>query len=176
MKISAKIVGIAALGVTAFASVQAAQAQAGAADAIVLPTAGTKEIGLAGSYQFNDNNGYGKAYNLQGRYGVFTSPVLEFGGELGISGANHVSATTAVDAFADYYFTGGGGSQILPYVGITGGYAHSSGSDGSAIGGEAGIKYFLNSSIAVNAKLEYTAARNVTGQSDFILGLSTFIK
>lgn len=172
MKISAKILGIAALGLTALASAHPLYAQAAAADAIVLPTTGTKEIGLAGNYHFNTP----KFYNLQGLYGVFVTPEIEFGGQLGVSGADGVSTTTIAGAFADYYFSGSGGSSVLPYIGITGGYAHSSGNDGSSIGGQAGIKYFLNSSVAVTAAFQYTGTRNVSGQSDFILGLSTFIK
>ena len=117
-----------------------------------------------------------KYYSAQILLGYFTSPSLELGGQLTVAGADGTSAATNVSAFADYYLAYGSNSPLLPYVGITAGYAHYSGQDSTSIGGEIGAKYFLNSNVAVNAKFQYVGARNITGQSDFILGLSTFIK
>lgn len=174
MKISAKTPGIAALGLTALSSVHAAQAQTTTVGDVVLPTTGTKEIGLAGNYTFNTP----KSYFLQGSYGVFTSPVLELGGQIGVAGADHISTTTNVGAFADYYFRGGteNASPLLPYVGITGGYINASHYNSASIGGQAGVKYFLNSNVSVNAAFDYNAARHSSGQSQLVLGLSTYLR
>ena len=172
MNVFTKSLSIAAFGVVAFSSIQAAQAQTTTTGNIVLPTTGTKEIGLAGSYHFNTP----KFYSAQILLGYFTSPSLELGGQLTVAGADGTSAATNVNAFADYYLANGSNSPLLPYVGLTAGYEHYSGHDSTSIGGEVGAKYFLNSNVAVNAKFQYVGARNITGQSDFILGLSTFIK
>ena len=172
MNVFTKSLSIAAFGIAALSSVQAAQAQRATAGEIVLPTTGTKEIGLAGSYHFNTP----KFYSAQILLGYFTSPSLEVGGQLGVSGADGTSAATNLSAFADYYLSNGSSSVLLPYVGLTAGYEHFSGQDSTSIGGEVGAKYFLNSNVAVNAKFQYVGAKNITGQSDFILGLSTFIK
>ncbi len=172
MNVFTKSLSIAAFGAVAFSFVQTAQAQKATAEEIVLPTAGTKEIGLAGSYHFNTP----KYYSAQVLLGYFTSPSLELGGQLTVAGADGTSAATNLSAFADYYLAYGSNSPLLPYVGLTVGYAHYSGHDSTSIGGEVGAKYFLNSNVAVNAKFQYVGARNITGQSDFILGLSTFIK
>ena len=172
MNIFTKAVGIAAFGIAAFSAVPAVQAQASASDAIVLPTNGTKEIGLAGNYHFNTP----KFYSVQGLLGIFVSPVIELGGQLGVAGGDGTSAATTVSAFADYYLSNSAGSSLLPYVGATVGYEHFSGTDSTSLGGEAGVKYFLNSNVAINAKFQYIGARNFSGQSDFVLGLSTFIK
>lgn len=172
MNILAKSLGIAVLGIAALSSAPPVYAQSSATEAIVLPTTGTKEIGLAGSYHFNKP----KFYSAQLLLGYFTSPSLEVGGQIGVSGADGTSAATNVSAFADYYLSNGAGSPLLPYVGITAGYEHFSGRDSTSIGGEVGAKYFLNSNVAINAKFQYVGAKNLTGQSDFILGLSTFIK
>jgi len=172
MNVFTKSLSIAAFGFLAFSSVPAAQAQTTTTGNIVLPTTGTKEIGLAGSYHFNTP----KFYSAQILLGYFTSPSLELGGQLSVAGADGTSAATNISAFADYYFANGSSSPLLPYVGLTVGYEHFSGQDSTSIGGEVGAKYFLNSNVAVNAKFQYVGARNITGQSDFILGLSTFIK
>jgi hypothetical protein len=172
MNVFTKSLSIAAFGVAAFSSVQAAQAQTATAGEIVLPTSGTKEIGLAGSYHFNTP----KFYSAQILLGYFTSPTLEVGGQLGVSGADGTSAATNISAFVDYYLANGSSSVLLPYVGLTVGYEHFSGQDSTSIGGEVGAKYFLNSNVAVNAKFQYVGAKHITGQSDFIIGLSTFIK
>ena len=172
MNVFTKSLSIAAFGFVAFSSLQVAQAQNATAGEIVLPTAGTKEIGLAGSYHFNTP----KYYSAQVLLGYFTSPSLELGGQLTVAGTDGTSAATNLSAFADYYLAYGSNSPLLPYVGLTAGYEHYSGHNSASIGGEIGAKYFLNSNVAVNAKFQYVGARNITGQSDFILGLSTFIK
>ena len=172
MNIFTKSLSVAAFGFLAFSSVPAARAQTTTVGDIVLPTTGTKEIGLAGSYHFNTP----KFYSAQILLGIFTSPSLELGGQLAVAGADGASAATNVNVFADYYLANESSSPLLPYVGITGGYEHFSGHDSTSLGGEIGAKYFLNSNVAINAKFQYVGARNITGQSDFILGLSTFIK
>ena len=173
MKISAKMLGALALGMASFVSVHPAQAQAAPAGSIVLPTTGDKEISLGGSYTFNTP----KTYFLQGGYGVFASPNLEFGAQLSVGGADHVSTSTDVGAFADYYLRGGSDNEspLLPYIGISAGYLNQSHYDSASVGGQAGVKYFLNSNVAVNAEFEYNAARHSSGQSQLFLGLSTFI-
>ena len=77
----------------------------------LLPTAGTKEISVAGNYSFNGD----KPYAVQGSYGVFTSPTVEFGGVAAISGASHATTASSAGAFANYYFAGGADNQLLKH-------------------------------------------------------------
>ena len=74
----------------------------------LLPTAGTKEIGVAGNYSFNGD----KPYALQGSYGVFTAPTVEFGAVGAISGATHATTASSLGAFADYYFVSGADNPL----------------------------------------------------------------
>ena len=127
---------------------------------------------MAGNYTFNTP----KSYFLQGSYGVFTSPNVEFGGQLGVAGADHVSTTTNVGVFGDYYFSSGAGNPVLPFVGINAGYVNASHYDSASIGGQVGIKYFLNSNVSANVAFDYSAARHSSGDSRLVLGLSTYLR
>ncbi len=171
-----KMLGAFALGATLFASVLAAAPAARAQGTLtppdtLLPTAGTKEIGVAGNYSFNGD----KPYVLRGSYGVFTSPTVEFGGVAEISGASHTSTASSVGAFGNYYFSSGSGSQLLPYLGLFLGYSHVH-DDSASVGGQGGVKYFFNPNIAVNVEVDYRAARHSSGTSNLILGFSTFFR
>lgn len=171
-----KMLGACALGAILSASllsaVPAAQAQATLTPSdTLLPTAATKEIGIAGNYSFNGD----KPYAFQGSYGVFTSPTVEFGGVAAISGASHSTTASSVGAFADYYFTGAADNPLLPYLGVFAGYSHVH-DDSASVGAQGGVKYFFNPNIALNAELNYRAARHSSGTSNLVLGLSTFFR
>jgi len=167
-----KTLGVCALGATFLSIMSAAQAQAtlSSPDSL-LPTAGTKEVSLAANYSFNGD----KPYAVQGSYGVFTAPTVEFGGVAAISGASHSTTASSVGAFADYYFAGGASTQLLPYLGVFVGYSHVH-DDSASVGGQGGVKYFFNPSIALDLEANYRAARHSSGTSNLILGLSTFFR
>ncbi len=171
-----KMLGACALGATLAASFLGAAPAARAQGTLtppdtLLPTAGTKEIGLAGNYSFNGD----KPYAVQGSYGVFTAPTVEFGGVAEISGATHATTASSIGAFGNYYFAGGAGSQLLPYLGVFVGYSHVH-DDSASVGGQGGVKYFFNPNIALNLELDYRAARHSSGTSNLILGFSTFFR
>lgn len=167
-----KTLGACALGATLLSAVPAVRAQGTLTPPdTLLPTAGTKEIGIAGNYSFNGD----KPYALQGSYGVFTSPTLEFGGVGAISGASHATTASSLGAFGNYYFTGGAETQLLPYLGVFAGYSHVH-DDSASVGGQGGVKYFFNPNIALNVELNYRAARHSSGASNLILGFSTFFR
>ncbi len=172
-----KTPGVCALGAVlaaAFLSLApAARAQATLTppDTLLLPTSGTKEIGVAANYSFNGN----KPYAVQGSYGYFTSPTVEFGGVAEVSGARHSTTASSVGGFANYYFSGGATNPLLPYLGVFVGYSHVNDSSAS-VGGQGGVKYFFNPNIALNLEADYRAARHSSGTSNLILGFSTFFR
>ena len=167
-----KMLGTCALGAAlsaAFLSAApAARAQATPPDTL-LPTSGTKEIGVAANYSFNGD----KPYAVQGSYGYFTSPTVEFGGVAEVSGARHSTTASSAGAFANYYFSGGATNPLVPYLGVFVGYSHIN-DDSASVGGQGGVKYFFNPSIALNLEADYRAARHSSGTSNLILGFSTF--
>jgi hypothetical protein len=167
-----RILGACALGAACLSAMPAAQAQGTLTPpGTLLPTAGTKEIGIAGNYSFNGD----KPYALQGSYGVFTSPALEFGGVGEVAGASHATTASSLGAFANYYFAGGADNPLLPYLGVFAGYSHVH-DDSASVGAQGGVKYFFNPNIALNVELNYRAARHSSGTSDLILGFSTFFR
>lgn len=115
----------------------------------LLPTKGTREISLSGQIQIDPNS----FYSLNVGYGPFLNPKLQVGGSLGFSGGDHLTTVYNVGAFVNYHFPGA--SAVLPYVGLTLGYAHASGDNSLAYGAQAGVKYFLNTNVAARAELQY---------------------
>ena len=115
----------------------------------LLPTKGTREISLVGQIQI-DPNSY---YSLNVGYGPFLDTKLQVGGSLGFSGGDHLTTIYNAGVFANYHFPGS--SAVLPYVGLTIGYAHASSDDNFAYGAQAGVKYFLNTNVAAKAELQY---------------------
>ncbi len=171
-----KMRGVCAVGATVAASFLVALPAVRAQGTLtppntLLPTAGTKEISVAGNYSFNGD----KPYAVQGSYGVFTSPTVEFGGVAAISGASHATTASSAGAFANYYFAGGADNQLLPYLGAFAGYSHVH-DDSASVGAQGGAKYFFNPNIALNVELNYRAARHSSGTSNVILGFSTFFR
>lgn len=165
------MLGILALGA---ALLPATQAQVTIPSrAVLLPTNGTKEVNVAGSFFFDGE----KPYALAGTYGVFTSPNIEIGGTATIAGANHSKTLTTVGIIGDYYFRGNADSEnpLLPYIGLFGGYSHKEDSALSG-GGQAGLKYFLNPNVAVSAEYQYRSTRHGSGTNQIVLGLSTFFR
>jgi len=150
----------------------AAQAQATLTPpSTLLPTAGTREIGVAANYSFNGD----KPYAVQGSYGVFTAPTVEFGGVAAVSGASHSRTASSVGGFANYYFVSGADNPLLPYLGVFAGYSHVR-DDSASVGAQGGVKYFFNPSIALNLEVNYRAARHSSGTSNLVLGFSTFFR
>jgi len=139
-----KMLGACALGASLAASflgaVPAVRAQATLTPPdTLLPTAGTKEIGVAGNYSFNGD----KPYAVQGSYGVFTAPTVEFGGVAAISGATHSTTASSIGAFGNYYFASAADNPLLPYLGLFAGYTHLH-DDTASVGAQGGVKYFFN--------------------------------
>ena len=158
-----KMLGACALGAILSASLLVAAPTAHAQGtltppATLLPTAGTKEIGVAGNYSFNGD----KPYAVQGSYGIFTAPSVEFGVVGAVSGASHGRTSSSAGAFADYYFAGGADSQLLPYLGVFAGYSHVN-EDSASVGAQGGVKYFFNPNIALNVELNYRARPPLLG-------------
>lgn len=182
MPLFSKILGTAALGVTLLAGIPATQAQTPATDTGILPTTGTREVGVAGQYVFNGD----KPYNVNLTYGSFLSPSLEVGAQAGLAGASGASTATSIGAFGNYYFPlGTGGTDtatntLLPFIGAFLGYSHNGGSgdvggsDSTSYGGQAGAKYFFNQNVALDLEYDYRTARHSNGLSYLTLGISTF--
>ncbi len=171
-----KMLGVCALGAALSASFLSAAPTARAQGTLtppdtLLPTAGTKEIGVAANYSFNGD----KPYAVQGSYGVFVAPTVEFGGVAAVAGASHATTASSVGAFANYYFAGGDNNPLLPYLGVFAGYSHVNESSAS-VGGQAGVKYFFNPNIALDLEANYRAARHSSGTSNLVLGFSTFFR
>lgn len=141
----------------------------------LLPTKNTREINIAGSVFLNGD----QPYALSGLYGIFTSPTLEVGGVGSIAGAKHTETSSAIGAFADYYFRGENAIDdsrpLLPYVGVFAGYSHQHESNAS-LGAQAGVKYFLNPNVAVTAEYQYRSTRHSDGTNQILLGFSTFFR
>lgn len=173
---SSKTQGFCACGAALAASflslASAAQAQGTSTPpGTLLPTSGTKEIGVAANYSFNGN----KPYAVQGSYGVFVAPTVEFGGVAAVSGAAHSDTASSVGGFANYYFASGAENPLLPYLGVFAGYSHVH-DDSASVGGQGGVKYFFNPNIALNLEANYRAARHSSGTSNLVLGFSTFFR
>lgn len=163
-----------AVGTTLLAAMPAAQAQISLPSrAVLLPTTGTKEINVSGSFFFDGD----KPYALAGSYGQFTTPEIEIGGTASIAGANHSKSLTTAGVFGDYYFRGGADASnpLVPYVGLFAGYSHKEDSALSG-GAQAGVKYFLNPNVALTAEYQYRSTRRGNGTNQVILGFSTFFR
>jgi hypothetical protein len=136
----------------------------------LLPYKGTKEISLNGDLSFNGNDDF----QIGAGYGQFTDTHLEIGLEGQFFAAKHEKSDYSIGPFVNYHFPSG--SALLPYVGIFGGYANAGGVDSASIGGQAGVKYFLNPGVAVYGQVQYDAVRRSTGQSDLVFGISTYFR
>jgi hypothetical protein len=139
--------------------------------ALLLPYQGTKEISLNGDISFNGND----TLQVGAGYGQFTDTHLEIGLQGNIFAAKHQKSDYSVGPFVNYHFPKVG-SPLLPYVGVFAGYASNGGTDSASIGGQAGVKYFLNPGVAVYGQFQYNAVRHFSGQSDVVFGISTYFR
>ena len=116
----------------------------------LLPTTGTREISFSGNLGFEPNNDF----NLNIGYGPFLNPNLQVGGQVSFSDPDGGNSSYGLGAFANYHFPSA--STLLPYVGVFLGYLDGDGIDGDAsYGVQAGVKYFLNSSVSVFGEFNY---------------------
>lgn len=135
----------------ALASVAATAAQAQVAPNPTLPGAGVRELSFSGQLASRPTD----SYDIQVRYGPFQDSRLQVGGELGLGKVPGVR-TTALGVFANYHFPRA--AAQLPFMGLYLGTINHKG-DGSSSstvwGFQSGIKYFLNSAVAVTPQLVY---------------------
>ena len=138
----------------------------------LLPVKGTREISLSGQIQIDPSS----FYSLNVGYGPFLDPKLQVGGSLGFSGGDNLTTVYNVGLFANYHFPGS--SPLLPYVGLTLGYAHASSDDSFAYGAQAGVKYFLNTNVAAKAELQYLgySQSGVDHNLGINLGLAVYLR
>ncbi len=150
----------------------AAQAQGVGYDQY-LPTQGTKEVGIGGSFQWEPVD----SQNLTARLGYFFDPRIE----VGLDGAytrvsnNGVDRVWSLGVFGNYHFPGS--SALLPYVGLFAGMTDSSsGTTNSSLGAQGGAKYFFNPNVAGFAELRWRNVDRGSDQTGVFFGLSVFFK
>ena len=120
----------------------------------LLPVRGTKEVALRGSLQFEP----GDVFSIDASWGPFIDDArIQVGVSAGYSGSDAIDVTS-LGAFANYHFPGP--SQLLPFIGVFLGYTNVDGTgpgDGNSTsyGLQGGVKYFINSSVALHGVLEY---------------------
>ncbi len=114
----------------------------------LLPVQGTREIELRGAFQFEPEN----SFFVHLGYGPFLSPKLQIGGSLDYNRADDFDSTE-LGLFANYHFPSA--SATLPFVGAFLGFRTGDGDDSTSYGLQAGVKHFLNSSVALTGALVY---------------------
>ena len=162
---------VAAIGL---GSLFVAPAQAQTAINPILPTQGTREISLDGTFQFDPVTNI----DLNLGYGYFVSRNLELGGRFSFADFEGAPSSYGLAAFADYHFPGE--SALLPFVGVQVGFADPGGNNDTSFlyGVRGGVKYFLNQNVSVNGILEYndTDAKNADSTFALNLGLSVYLR
>jgi outer membrane protein W len=120
-----------------------------------LPTTGTSEVNFAASLDFEGDN----EYDVFLRYGYFFNRNFQLGLDASYDRTEFEddghTQTTRLGLFANWHFPLAA-SQLLPYVGLFGGYADATDQDSSTSwGGQAGAKYFFNQNVAGFGELQY---------------------
>ena len=120
--------------------------------------AGKDELVLQGWLDYQGPNG--DNIDLLAGYGWFVDANLRLGGEFQWSLIEDIAPgeqdyrSQQVLLSADWLFSGG---NLVPYVGLLGGYRNSKYEDldeaGMVYGGRIGLRYFLNDSVSVNAAI-----------------------
>ena len=145
----------------------------------LLPVKGTREVGLSGNLQFDPVNDF----NISGLYGIFLDDARMEAGVTGSYSHTEVGGTGGGDF--DFYTIGGffnyhfpGPSQLLPYVGVFIGIGGGDADDITSYGGQAGVKYFINSSVAFQAALVFRAfdEDNIDEQVGIEFGLAIYLR
>ena len=131
-------------------------------------SAGTREFGVFGNLDWGDD----VAYNLNMTYAWFTQDAWEVGGNLGVQGVES-DLNLSLAAFTEYNWVSGD-SKWVPFVGASLGWATLESDtvfDGDAItvGIEGGVKYFIQSNVAVSFSLggDYAFDEIFPGGDDF---------
>ena len=138
-----------------------------------LPDAGTSEVGISATINFQPNNSYG----VVGRYGYFLNRNLELGLDASYTKVKNGSSSDFWDAgvFGNFHFPTA--SPWLPYVGLFAGSAGGSGLDNSfSWGAQGGAKYFLNPNVAAFGELRWRDLQKGDNQAGIFLGLSIFFR
>ncbi|MBC8104162.1 MAG: hypothetical protein H7Z41_16430 [Cytophagales bacterium] len=138
----------------------------------LLPTTGTREIGLSGTLNFEPSTDLA----LSVKYGRFQNQKLEFGGYGTILDPERGDSTYSVGAFADYHFPGA--SPLLPFIGLSAGYANTRNDGTFAYGVQGGVKYFVNSNVAATGQLVYRdyTQSGVGNEFRLELGLAVYLR
>jgi hypothetical protein len=136
----------------------------------LLPVKGTKEVELRGAFQFEPDD----VFNIHASYGPFLDDArIQVGGVFDY--AHGDGDTYSFGAFARYHFPGA--SATLPYLGISIGVLDGDNQDSEVYyGAEAGVKHFLNSSVALTGALVYRAADDVDDQFGLQFGLAIYLR
>lgn len=143
----------------------------------LLPVQGTREIAFSGLLSFEPSDQYSFAV----KYGPFLSTALQIAASVSYAdGGTDKTATYGLEA--NYHFPSA--SQSLPYVGaFLGGRNIDRGSgekddNSGAYGLQAGVKYFVNSSVAAFGELQYrdTDTDGVKSTTQVLFGLSFFLR
>jgi hypothetical protein len=139
----------------------------------LLPVRGTKEVQLRGAFQFEPDD----VFFVNASYGPFLDDArIQVGGEVEYFHTDD-SDTYALGVFARYHFPGA--SATLPYLGVSLGIADGDNQDSSVYyGAEAGVKHFLNSSVALTGALVYRATDDDDSDDQFGLefGLAIYLR
>jgi hypothetical protein len=164
-----KVVATAALlGIGLVAGGRAAHAQTPVNP--LLPTKGTREIGLSGNIVFDPVN----SQDINLLYGMFLNPNLEVGGQFSYFNPDKGDDSFGLSVFADYHFPSA--SPLLPFIGVNVGFTDTTDTNFS-YGARAGVKYFLNPNVSANAAFQWTHVEDVDDDDTRItLGLSVYLR
>ncbi|MDR3707847.1 MAG: hypothetical protein P4L33_06085 [Capsulimonadaceae bacterium] len=145
----------------------------GTGQSSILPAAKTREVDALGMLQLES----GHPYSLVGTYGSFTSPDVELGGTVGYFGGDNTRSQRFFGGVANYHIRQRGdladASPLVPYLGLFAGYAIN-GDKAFSIGGQGGIKYFVNQNAAILCEYEYRSVKSGSNISELIFGFGTF--
>lgn len=169
MRLWSKMAAVAALLTAVVGGGTAANAQTPVNP--LLPTTGTREIGLSGNFVFEPE----ESQDLRVFYGPFLNPNLQIGGEIGFINPSVGEEQFDITAVVNYHFPGS--SALLPYVGASLGYADYGANDSFIYGVQGGVKYFLNQNVSANAQLVWRRVEDADDDDVRInLGLSVYLR
>lgn len=115
---------------------------------VMLPDKGTTEWNISGNINFDSDS----TWQLNGLWAPFVSPNLQWGVAVGLIDGNGIDTSGTIGGLVNWYFRNETETNMLPYVGA--GIATTFGDlDGSVWDVHGGIKYFINSNVAVFGEL-----------------------
>jgi len=137
------------------------------------PIVGEHEVDVLGDYQIDT----GHAYSLVGTYGDFVQPEVEVGGNVGIFGGDHTERRRYVGGIANFHLLQkdaiSPSSACVPYIGIFAGFATKD-TTAFSVGGQTGIKYFINQNSAVVGELLYRTVSGTDSIAELDFGFCGF--